>query len=157
MSGLTLKTEISPGVFTVKVFTRDAVASDKDAIYIFGDNTNDRVNTKYIPSMTQALIRGLPNAQGIDTKRDRGWRTSSYFTEKNLAIYQRYVDKVIQRLKEHLNNGETLVFPEDGVGSGNALLKVKSPLLFGYLSEQLYLNFGFINDGYIPPDGEKGE
>ena len=53
-------------------WTRDLVNKDKDRVYLFGDNTDDRVNTHYVPSSTQAVIRGLPNAIGIDTKKNRG-------------------------------------------------------------------------------------
>lgn len=62
-------------------WTRDLVNKDKDRVYLFGDNTEDRVNTHYIPSTTQAVIRGLPNAIGIDTKKNRstseGWARTS--------------------------------------------------------------------------------
>jgi hypothetical protein len=47
---------------------------------LFGDNTEDRLNG-YIPTLTQAVIRGLPNAIGIDTKKNRnteeGWARTS--------------------------------------------------------------------------------
>ena len=52
-------------------WTREEVAKQTDKVFLFGDNTNDRLNTKYIPSSTQAVIRELPNAIGIDTKKDR--------------------------------------------------------------------------------------
>ena len=54
-------------------WTREQVAHQQDKVFLFGDNTYDRTKTHYIPSMTQAVIRGLPNAIGIDTKKNR-WK-----------------------------------------------------------------------------------
>ena len=53
-------------------WTRQEVEAQKDKVFLFGDNTNDRLQTHYIPKTTQAVIRDLPNAIGIDTKRNRG-------------------------------------------------------------------------------------
>lgn len=39
-------------------WTRDEVARDVDSVYVFGDNSTDAVDM-YIPSSTQACIRGL--------------------------------------------------------------------------------------------------
>ena len=68
----------------VEVFSgnwnRQDAANQTSKVLLFGDNTNDRVNTHYVPTMTQAVIRGLDNAIGIDTKKDRGTSESSYFT-----------------------------------------------------------------------------
>lgn len=52
-------------------WTRDEVMKDQSHTYLFGDNTEDRLITHYVPHYTQAVIRGLPNAIGIDTKKNR--------------------------------------------------------------------------------------
>lgn len=54
-----------------RYWTREYVASQQDKVFLFGDNTYDRTKSHYVPSMTQAVIRGLPNAIGIDTKKNR--------------------------------------------------------------------------------------
>jgi hypothetical protein len=56
------------------------VEAHPDKIFLFGDNFADR-KTGYVPSSTQAVIRGLPNALGIATKFDRFTNPSSYFTD----------------------------------------------------------------------------
>jgi hypothetical protein len=70
------ETESTSNVNEVEIFkgnwTREEVAKQTDKVFLFGDNTNDRLITNYIPKSTQAVIRGLPNAIGIDTKKDRG-------------------------------------------------------------------------------------
>ena len=73
-------------------WTRDLVNKDKDRVYLFGDNTEDRVNTHHIPSTTQAVIRGLPNAIGIDTKKNRGTSEGSVLVTKIISGGQTGVD-----------------------------------------------------------------
>ena len=115
-------------------WTREEVAKQTDKVFLFGDNTNDRINTHYVPSMTQAVIRGLPNAIGIDTKKDRGTSTSSYFTDADFDIFKTQVDNAIQQA---INSGKTIVIPEGGIGTGKAQLQQRAPKLFNYLQEQL--------------------
>ena len=115
-------------------WTREQVAKQTDKIFLFGDNTNDRTITKYIPSTTQAVIRGLPNAIGIDTKKDRGTSDSSYFTDNDFEQFKNQVDEAIKTAK---NTGKTIVIPADGIGTGKAMLKEKAPKLFEYLQQEL--------------------
>ncbi len=118
-------------------YDRDAVAKDIDSIYVFGDNTDDRVNTNHIPKSTQAVIRGLDNAQGIDTKKDRGTDDSSYFTDADFGRYSRYIDKVIDKLNKLKASGKTIVLPKNGIGTGKAMLAKKAPKLYNYLADKL--------------------
>lgn len=113
---------------------RTEVSEQTDKVFLFGDNTDDRVNTKYVPSSTQAVIRGLPNAIGIDTKKDRGTSVSSYLTNDDFDWFKNHVDTQIQKAK---NSGKTIVIPADGIGTGKAMLKEKAPKLFEYLQNEL--------------------
>jgi hypothetical protein len=122
----------------VKIFkgfwTREEVSKETDKIFLFGDNTNDRVKTKHIPTSTQAIIRGLPNALGIDTKKDRGTSNNSYFSNNDFDIFKTHVDEQIQFA---LDSGLTIVIPEDGIGTGKAQLNEKAPKLAEYLNSKL--------------------
>lgn len=115
-------------------WTREQIASQPNKVFLFGDNTNDRTVTKYVPSMTQAVIRGLSNAIGIDTKKDRGTSSTSYFTDKDFDWFKNHVDTQIQKAKD---SGKTIVIPADGIGTGKAMLKDKAPKLFEYLQQEL--------------------
>jgi len=115
-------------------WSRQQVVSQTNKIFLFGDNTNDRTVTKYVPSMTQAVIRGLPNAIGIDTKRNRGTSTDSYLTDNDFEWFKNHVDTQIQLAK---NSGKIIVIPTDGIGTGKAMLKEKAPKLFEYLQQEL--------------------
>lgn len=115
-------------------WTRNEVAKQSDKIFLFGDNTHDRTVTKHIPKSTQAVIRGLPNAVGIDTKRNRGLTTHSYFTDADYDIFTKHVDEVIEYVKQ---SKKVIVVPADGIGTGKAMLQQKAPKLFAYLTMKL--------------------
>lgn len=115
-------------------WTRQDVASQTSKVFLFGDNTNDRVNTHYVPTMTQAVIRGLDNAIGIDTKKNRGTSEDSYFTDEDFDTFKAQVDEAIQKA---IDSGKTIVIPEGGIGTGKAQLKERAPKLFSYLQDKL--------------------
>ena len=130
-----LSNQLSPRVEIYQGYwTRKEVESQTDKVFLFGDNTDDRVNTHYIPTRTQAIIRGLPNAIGIDTKKNRGTSESSYFTDADFDIFKAQVDEAIQRA---IDSGKTIVIPADGIGTGKAELEKRAPKLFAYLQQQL--------------------
>jgi hypothetical protein len=115
-------------------WTRQDVANQTSKVFLFGDNTNDRVNTHYVPTMTQAVIRGLNNAIGIDTKKNRGTSEDSYFTDEDFDTFKSQVDEAIQKA---IDSGKTIVIPEGGIGTGKAQLKERAPKLFSYLQDKL--------------------
>jgi hypothetical protein len=114
-------------------WTRDYVANT-DKTFLFGDNTKDRLITKYVPKYTQAVIRGLPNAIGIDTKKNRYTNESSYFSDNDFNIFKKQVDEALFEAK---SRGKVIVLPEDGIGTGKAMLQQKAPKLFNYLQTKL--------------------
>jgi hypothetical protein len=121
-------------VMEYKLYVREKVKEEKDKIFLFGDNTYDRTITKHVPTSTQAVIRGLPNALGIDTKKNRYSNRSSYFTDSDYDWFKKHVDEVIQQAKD---SKKTIVVPADGIGTGKAMLKEKAPKLYEYLVNKL--------------------
>ncbi len=115
-------------------WTREDVAKQSDKVFLFGDNTDDRVNTHHVPTMTQAVIRGLDNAIGIDTKKNRGTSENSYFTDADFDTFKAQVDEAIQKA---IDSGKTIVIPEGGIGTGKAQLERRAPKLFTYLQDRL--------------------
>lgn len=120
-------------------WTRESVERFQDRyLYLFGDNTNDRLVTKHIPTSTQAVIRGLPNAIGIDTKKDRGTKESSYFTDADFDTFKKQVDDAIEKaIETAAENSATILIPKDGIGTGAAQLEKRAPKLFKYLQDKL--------------------
>lgn len=137
-------------------WTRKQVEKEIDKVFLFGDNTDDRVNTKYIPKSTQAVIRGLPNAIGIDTKKNRDTKEgssdtdkSSFFTDNDFPQFKKQVDEAIAQAK---NSGKTIVIPAEGIGTGKAQLKERAPKLFDYLNQEL----DKLKNTIIPSDNDLG-
>ena len=78
--------EVVMKVKYVEKFTREGVEKDSDFIYLFGDNIADLVSG-HVPNCTQAVIRGLPNALGICTKRDRYKNEDSYLNDGDYSWF----------------------------------------------------------------------
>lgn len=115
-------------------WTREKVARQQDKVFLFGDNTYDRTKTHHIPRFTQAVIRGLPNAIGIDTKKTRWTSAESYFSDDDFDRFKAQVDAAITQAKV---SGKTIVIPADGIGTGKAVLEEKAPRCFEYLQSEL--------------------
>ena len=144
-----LKSQIPSTQFTSRVqiwkgfWSRKDVENNSDKIFLFGDNFED-ARTGYVPSSTQAVIRGLPNAIGISTKNNRGtnegiidrddYQESSYLDNQDFEMFKKHVDKQISKA---IDSGKTIVLPEDGIGTGKAELKERAPKLFEYLNQEL--------------------
>lgn len=105
--------EIGSVIRVTEFWNREAVAADTEYTYLFGDNTNDRLKTKYIPSETQAVIRGLPNAIGIDTRYSR--EADFADTDDNFARFQQHVDEQIQKA---LDIGKPIKVSAGGFATG---------------------------------------
>lgn len=117
----------------VDVFTRSGVEKDLDFVYLFGDNLSDAENC-YIPSKTQAVIRGLPNAIGISTKRNRFTRDNSYLNNDDYDWFTVHVDT---QIKVALDSGKNIALPTMGIGTGMAKLRDKAPMCNEYLQFKL--------------------
>ena len=120
-------------------WTRKSVENQQDKVFLFGDNTDDRINTKYIPATTQAVIRGLPNAIGIDTKKSRSLFSDAYFTDDDFEEFKKGVDEAINKAKQ---SGKPIVIPVDengnpNIGTGKASLQTRAPKCFNYLQSEL--------------------
>ena len=114
-------------------WTRADVEASQDAVFLFGDNTEDRLSG-YVPSSTQAVIRGLSNAIGIDTKKNRFTDINSYFTDADFDVFKSQVDEAIQTA---VDSGKIIMIPENGIGTGKAELATRAPQLFAHLQQKL--------------------
>ena len=124
-----IKVEVFPGYWT-----REQVEAQQDKVFLFEDNIEDRTNNNHVPTNTQAVIRGLPNAIGIDTKKNRGTSENSYFTD---ADFDTFVAQTESAIQQALDSGKTIVLPENGIGTGAAQLRHRAPKLYNYLQQRL--------------------
>ena len=117
-----------------KWYKREEVAADTNAVYLFGDNYKQQ-GTDVVPSATQAVIRGLPNAIGIPTKHDQYTGDHSYLSDKDLPKFKR---STIKGLMTAIRSGKIIVVPADGIGTGSAQLSNRAPQCAAYI-------FGVLN------------
>lgn len=113
------------------------VKSNSNKIYIFGDNLQ-RTGTG-----GQAVIRNNENAFGIVTKLKPTRNDDAYMSDDNIDMNKQNIDSDINKIK---NDGRTIVFPKDGLGTGLAKLKEKAPQTYNYLKQRLLEEFKFNND-----------
>ena len=129
--------EITKAVIYQGNFTRQDIKNRVDLVMLFGDNIEDSI-TEYIPTATQAVIRGLPNAVGIPTKKNRGTKDSSYFTDNDFEEFVKLVNKAINKaIKIAKENDAKIAIPSSGIGTGKAQLEERAPKLFRYLQARV--------------------
>lgn len=92
-------------------------------IFVFGDNLLKK------GMAGQAVIRNMPNAYGIPTKRAPSMHQNSFFSDKADEM-----DSVVSALRKLYviaqKTGRTVVFPYNGLGTGLAEMDVHSPKIF---------------------------
>lgn len=133
----TQEKSVSANVEVVDRYSDADVKSNPDKIYVFGNNVNDT------GKKGQAIIRDNENAFGIVTKMKPATDKSAYFYDTKLEANKKAIDIDIQEIKE---DGRTVVFPKDGLGTGLAKLKEKAPKTYNHLKQRLLEEFGFNND-----------
>ena len=103
------------------------VLANPEKLYIFGDNLERWGKKK------QSVIRDADNAIGIATKESPYVFMDDANFEANKVAIDTDIEKVIQEAKKY----DGVVFPSDGIGTGEAALKTKAPKTAQYLEERL--------------------
>lgn len=108
-----------------------------DKVFVFGDNLIKKGKGG------QAIIRGEANAFGVPTKRLPSMKEGSFFSDK-----EEERQAVLSALRELycLGKTKTLVMPKDGIGTGRAMMKERSPLLWTEMCSILEEHFNYKNE-----------
>lgn len=101
--------------------------------FVFGDNA-ERWGFK-----GQAAIRSEPNAIGVRTKWAPKTYETSYFYDSQYDQIVKMIDEDFAVIEELLREGCTVVFPEDGLGTGLAEMPQRAPKAYSYLVDKLVL------------------
>ena len=128
-------------ILYAKTLTRNLCGRYPDYTFVFGDNLKRK------GCGGQAVIRYEPNSFGIPTKREPATYDVSFFSdagEERAAVLQALRDLYVKA-----KHG-TIVFPADGIGTGLARMRTRSPKLYKEMCEILETHFGIIN-------GQSGE
>jgi len=115
------------------------VKAQKNKIFIFGDND------LRIGKGGQAIIRDLKNTIGIRTKKEPNNYNGSFYSDNEYSDNIKKIDQDIQRIKDEIIKGYTIVFSNGGYGTGLSKLNVKAPKTFKYLCDVLMNNFNYDN------------
>jgi len=118
-----------------KRITRDFVWNNRDKIiFLFGDNL------LYKGEKGQAIIRGLPNAYGIPTKRVPCLDEKVCYLNDNM--FELYAAKINQAIEEVPRDGRKIfVIPK--IGEGNAEMPKRCPKLYEFLMKRLIEEFNY--------------
>lgn len=119
-----------------KILSIALVRAHPDKIHIYGDNL------KAFGKGGQAIIRDEPNAFGIPTKRYPSWDEWAFFSDKEDELLA--VKESLRSLYKLAHN-KVIVFPEDGIGTGRAKMKEKSPVAYKMMCDILLEHFGIRN------------
>ena len=118
-------------VMTQKRIYRSDLKNNPDVFYVFGDN-QQRIGL----GGQAAEMRGEPNAIGIATKAS----PSEFWKEDTPADGMRNGLSLINDMTlvvAVLAEGKTVVFPEDGLGTGLSELPQRCPKTFQFLESMI--------------------
>ena len=125
------------GLICREFYTEDMCRNNPDKLFIFGDNLIGK------GKKGQAIIRDFPNSFGIPTKRLPSMDDNAFFGDR--PDEEEALKDALKRLWMLHRKGYTIVFPQNGIGTGLAKMDLKSPILSDRLSKWLMANFGFQN------------
>lgn len=102
-------------------------------LFIYGDNDDQ------IGQGGQAQIRNCRNSMGIPTKKHPDNEKTSFYNDKEFLENKDKINQSIFKIIHRISSGsyDTLVLPEDGLGTGLAKLNIKAPKTFEYLNQVL--------------------
>lgn len=113
----------------VKWYDRADLMTNPDFLYVFGDNI------LRVGMGGQAYAcRGEPNAVGIPTKWAPHSGPGAFFDDEDFARIVSVIEADFNKIIRHLDNGGTVVFPADGLGTGLAELPQRAPKIHEFIS-----------------------
>lgn len=111
-----------------KFISRQFVQSNRDLIFLFGDNL---ARKGFLGQAAE--MRGEPNAIGIPTKHFPGRRPESYFTDEDFDSVVTEIDAAFASIPD----GAQVVVPAAGIGGGLAELPTRAPKIYAYIEERI--------------------
>ena len=109
-------------------YTREEIQSNPDKIYVFGDNL---ARQGYGGQAKEA--RDEPNAIGIPTK----FSPYDFLTDDDFDAWLPIAIQDCNRIRKAQEDGKTIVWPKDGIGTGLAALEKHAPKIWRKLQEMI--------------------
>ena len=111
-------------------YTKELLNKHPDYLFVFGDNAV----RKGTGGQARAC-RDQPNTVGIITKRAPSYEAKDFFYEKDFEEWKKLSAPDFKKVRYALAYNGTVVWPEDGVGTGRANLKENAPSILAYIEE----------------------
>lgn len=109
-------------IMTMKRYTREYIRANPDMHFIFGDNyAREGLGGQ------AAAARGETNAVGICTKKAPTYNDKDFLTDKEYCRNITWILDDFAEVLHALTRKETVVWPEDGIGTGIADLPNRAP------------------------------
>jgi hypothetical protein len=121
--------------------SRADLQDNPDKIYVFGDNVE-----RYGYGGQAKEMRGEPNAFGIPTKWAPSMSDDAYFSDRQYNDIVIILDLHFQKLRSHIENGKSVVFPTNGIGTGLSQLPQRAPIVNDFLQNLVYDLENFANE-----------
>jgi hypothetical protein len=121
--------------------SRADLQDNPDKIYVFGDNVE-----RYGYGGQAREMRGEPNAFGIPTKWAPSMSDDAYFSDRQYNDIVIILDLHFQKLRSHIENGTSVVFPTNGIGTGLSQLPQRAPIVNDFLQNLVYDLENFANE-----------
>lgn len=120
----------------MKIITPETCREHPNKLFIFGDNL------KSFGKSGQAIIRDEPNAFGVPTKIYPSWDDCAFFSDipEQIEAVKTSLRKLYKLAKD-----KVIVFPEDGIGTGRAKMKERSPIAYKAMCDILQEHFRIRN------------
>jgi len=113
-----------------KFILRTDLQANPEQLYVFGDNVQ-RVGM----GGQAAYMRGEPNAVGVATKWTPSGDPAAYFADTDMSKVKQIWIEDTERLVNHLLEGGTVVWPEDGIGTGLSDVPARAPKLWEWMEQ----------------------
>jgi len=91
-------------------------------------------------------MRGEPNAFGIPTKWAPSMSDDAYFSDRQYNDIVIILDLHFQKLRSHIENGTSVVFPTNGIGTGLSQLPQRAPIVNDFIQNLIYDLENFANE-----------
>jgi hypothetical protein len=112
-------------------WTKSIVKNRENVLFIFGDNDVQK------GAGGQAVIRGLPNAIGVPTKKYPNNNKSSFYTDVEYSDNKKKISRSINKIISESKKYKYVVLPSSGLGTGLANLPKCAPRTFKYLLRKI--------------------
>lgn len=121
-----------PQVYTwTGYWTVQDVINNPTYLFVFGDNDC------HVGKGGQAIIRDCPNSIGIPTKKSPSNNKSAFYNDTEYSENTIKITDALNNLLAIAPAYESVIFPEDGFGTGLADLPNKAPQTFQFLEKMV--------------------